>query len=732
MTAGYDMAAHNYLRSRWDDSYAQRLDALDRLVYRSNLLGQDWRITNTGGGNTSSKITGADPLTGDSVEVLWVKGSGGDLRTARRANFASLYMDKLGALRGIYAKMEPRGPKTPAEDRMVGLYTHCTYNLNSRAPSIDTPLHAFVPYRHVDHTHPVACIALATAQDGPALTQAVYGDEVVWIEWQRPGFELGLALQAVCRAHPDAKGAILGGHGLINWADDDKECYQLGLGLMQKAAAFLVARGATTYTFGGVSHCALPEAGRNDKLVALLPWLRGRLSGGGRLIATVDTAAQVMEFVNSTDAERLAELGTSCPDHFLRTKIKPLYVGCDPAVEGAEELKSQLARSLAAYKRDYAAYYEAHKHDDSPPMRPSTPSVVLIPGLGMIAWGKSKSESRVTAEFYKAAIEVMRGAEAVSTYTALPRQEAFDIEYWQLEEAKLRRMPPEKEFSRRIVAVIGAGSGIGKVAATRLLPAGAVVAAMDVEAKAVDAYAQRMLEYIGMGIGVAGTGIAGCGDVIGLGCDITCRTSIWKALSQVVLAYGGLDHAVITAGLFVAPDAAGAVSDAAWDKMYAVNVKGPYLVADEAAAIWEAQQLSGSLVITTSVNAVVPKTGSFAYDTGKAATNHLVRQLACRLAPLVRVNAVAPATVLEGSAMFPRNRVIASLRRYRLPCDDAESTQTLRDRLAEFYAQRSLTKTPVTAADQAEAILLLLGERLGKTTGHVLTVDGGLREAFLR
>ncbi len=726
------MAAHNYLKNRWDDVHAQRLDALDRLVYRSNLLGQDWRITNTGGGNTSSKITETDPLTGDSVDVLWVKGSGGDLRTAGRANFASLYMDKLGALRGIYAQMEPRGPKTPAEDRMVGLYTHCTYNLNGRAPSIDTPLHAFVPYRHVDHTHPVACIALATAQDGPALTQAVYGDEVVWVEWQRPGFELGLALQAVCRTHPGAKGAILGGHGLINWADDDKECYQLGLGLMQKAAAFLVARGATTYTFGGASHSTLPEAGRDDKLVALLPWLRGRLSGGGRLIATVDAAAPVMEFVNSADAERLAELGTSCPDHFLRTKIKPLYVGYDPAVDSVEALKSQLVRSLADYKRDYAAYYEAHKQEGSPPMRPSTPSVVLIPGLGMIAWGKSKSESRVTAEFFKAAIEVMRGAESVSTYTALPRQEAFDIEYWQLEEAKLRRMPPEKEFSRRIVAVIGAGSGIGKVAASRLLPAGAVVAAVDIGAKAVEAFAHRMLEHIGMGIGVAGTGIAGCGDVIGVGCDITCRTSVSKALRQVVLAYGGLDHVVITAGLYVAPDAAGAVSDAAWDKMYAVNVKGPYLVADEAAAIWEAQRLSGSLVVTTSVNAVVPKTGSFAYDTGKAATNHLVRQLACRLAPLVRVNAVAPATVLAGSAMFPRDRVIASLKRYRLPCDEAEQTQVLRDRLAEFYAERSLTKTPVTAADQAEAILLLLGERLGKTTGQVLTVDGGLREAFLR
>ena len=726
------MAAYDYLESRWDDAHAAQLDPLDRLVYRSNLLGADWRITNTAGGNTSSKVFEADPITRRPVEVLWVKGSGGDLRTAGRANFSSLYLDKLHALKEVYAEMEPRGPKTPAEDRMVGLFAHCTYNLNTRAPSIDTPLHAFVPYRHVDHTHPVGCIALATAQDGPALTRAVYGEEVVWVDWQRPGFELGLALQALCAAHPAAKGAILGGHGLINWADDDKQCYELGLRLMRQAATFLDSRGADTYVFGGMHHKAVPEAARNDILAQLLPWLRGKLSTGRRLIGTIDTAAPVMAYVGARDAKRLSELGTSCPDHFLRTKIKPLYVDYDPAGDSLDALKAKLEAGIGAYQRDYAAYYAAHKHSDSPPMRPSMPTVVLIPGLGMVTWGKSKSESRVTAEFYKAAIEVMRGAEAVSTYTAIARQEAFDIEYWRLEEAKLRRMPPEKELSRRIVVVIGAGSGIGRAAAQRMLPEGAVVAALDLSQEAVQAFAQHTLDRIGMGIGVAGTGISGSGDIIGIACDITSRASIRAALRQVLMAYGGLDHVVITAGLFVSPNAEGMVADEAWDAMHRVNVKGPFLVAEEAAAIWRAQQLSGSLVLTTSVNAVVPKAGSPAYDTGKAAANHLVRELACRLAPMIRVNAVAPATVLKGSAMFSRTRVIASLKRYQLPCDASEDTEVLMDRLAAFYADRTLTKAAVTTKDQAEAIFLLAGERLGKTTGQVLTVDGGLRDAFLR
>jgi rhamnulose-1-phosphate aldolase/alcohol dehydrogenase len=717
----------------WDDAKASGLDPVERLVYRSNLLGTDWRITNTGGGNTSSKLTETDPLTGEAVEVLWVKGSGGDLRTAEKKNFASLYQDKLLALQDVYASYDDRGPKTPAEDAMTAMYPHCTFNLNPRAPSIDTPLHSFVPYTHVDHTHPVGCIALATAENGKALTQEVYGDDVIWVDWQRPGFELGLEMQRVCEAHPKAKGIMMGGHGLINWADDDKECYLLSLSLIDRAEDYLQHNGKATYAFGGATYEPLPEEQRDPTLAKVLPWLRGRVSQDKKVIGTIDTGPVVQRFVNGQEAARLAELGTSCPDHFLRTRIKPLFVDWDPQQQDVETLKDNLEAGLAQYRKDYAAYYEAHKEPDSPAMRGSDPTVILIPGIGLIAWGKTKSESRVTAEFYKAAVEVMRGAEAVDTYTALPRQEAFDIEYWALEQAKLERMPPEEELAREIVAIVGAGSGIGEAAAHRLVEENATIAALDVDPDAAEATAADILDTIGMGIGVAGSGISNCGDVVGIGCDVTDRTSIQAALDQVMLAYGGLDHVVITAGLYASGGPDGRIAEAVWDQTFAVNTKGAYLVADEAARRWEAQGLDGSMVITTSVNGVVPKAGSFAYDTSKAATNHLVRELAVGLAPAIRVNGLAPATVVEGSSMFPRERVMNSLEKYGLDYDDGESTEALRERLAQFYAERTLTNAPIRMKDQAEAIFMLVSDdRLGKTTGQILTVDGGLKEAFLR
>ena len=721
-----------HVENCWEDEVADGLDPVGRLVYRSNLLGRDWRITNTGGGNTSSKIIETDPLTGEPVEVLWVKGSGGDLRTSKKANFASLYQQKLLALQAVYAAMENRGPKTEAEDAMVAMYTHCTFNLNPRACSIDTPLHSFIPHKIVDHTHPVACIAIATAKDGAALTREIYGDEVVWVDWQRPGFELGLMMQEVCRRHPQARGVMLGGHGLINWADDDKACYLLSLSLIEKAAAYLAGHDLGADAFGGAKYPSFPPGEREDKLAILLPWLRGRVSHDKRFIGTVQTDDATMAFVNANDADRLAELGTSCPDHFVRTKIKPLYVDFDPRNDGYDDLQRKLDAGLEGYRRDYAAYYEQHKLPDSPPMRVANPTVVLIPGLGMITWGKNKSESRVTAEFYNAAVGVIRGAEAVSDYTAIAKREAFDIEYWRLEEAKLRRRPPEKELSRQIVAVFGAGSGIGRAVVRRLVAEGATVAALDLNEAAAQATAQEILDEIGMGIGVAGSGISGCGDVIGLGVDITDRESVSDAFDRVMRAFGGLDSVVVTAGRYVAPDADGYVPDIAWDETFAVNVFGAYLVADEAARRWRAQALPGSLILTTSVNAAVPKRGSFAYDTSKAAANHLVRELAIELAPLVRVNGVAPATVVEGSSMFPRDRVIASLSKYNLPYDEAEDTETLRQRLAAFYAGRTLLQRPITPADQAEAVFLLVSGRLGKTTGQILTVDGGLTDAFLR
>ena len=728
----FDQSNFQYVTYGWDDEYANHLDSVARLVYRSNLLGADGRITNTGGGNTSAKITALDPLTGEPVDVLWVKGSGGDLRTAKRENFSSLYMNKLHSLQAHYHHAPERGPKTAIEDAMVGLYNHCTFNLNPRPSSIDTPLHAFVPAKQIDHMHPNAVIALAAAKNSAQLTREIYGDDVIWTAWQRPGFDLGLKLEQVCRDHPQAKGVILGSHGLINWADDDKACYELTLDLIERAARFIAARDRGEQTFGGAQYVALNEPRRHAIFAEILPWLRGQISQTKRFVGTVQDDAAILRFVNSHDAPRLAELGTSCPDHFLRTKIKPLYVAWNPQTEDVAALQAALLAGLAQYRQDYAAYYEQHKHADSPAMRDPNPTVMLIPGLGMIAWGKDKSESRVTAEFYNCAIEVMRGAEAIDEYTALPLQEAFDIEYWLLEEAKLQRMPAEKELARQIIAVVGGGSGIGRELALRLVKEGAHVVCVDRDEAAANATAQAITDQYGVGIGVAGSGISACGPAIGLCADITERASIRAMFEQVAVAYGGLDGVAVTAGIFVSPDTAGRIRDEQWAQTFAINVTGLYLVADEAAMVWRTQGLPANLVLTTSVNAAVAKKGSLAYDTSKAAANHLVRELAIELAPLVRVNGVAPATVVQGSAMFPRDRVIASLAKYNIAYADDEPTETLTDKLSHFYANRTLLKRPITPANQAEALFLLLSDRLQQTTGQIISVDGGLHEAFLR
>lgn len=716
----------------WDDDDLQGLDGVERLRYRSNKLGSDQRITNTGGGNTSSKLMMEDPLTGDEVEVLWVKGSGGDLRTSTRANFASLYMDRLRQLKEIYDRAAEKGPKTAIEDAMVGYYPHTVFNLNPRASSIDTPLHAFVPYKHVDHTHPNAVIAIAACKDQERLTEEIYGDAVRWVPWQRPGFDLGLVMEAVCREHPQTQGIVMGQHGLINWADDDKACYELSLELIEQAARAIEAHDRGAETFGGQKVEALPLQEREELLVALLPRLRGMVSQQNKFIGTVQSDANILRFVNSHDAPRLAALGTSCPDHFLRTKIKPLYVDWHPQQEDLAALLAKLEEGLARYREDYTAYYEACKHPDSPPMRDPNPTVILIPGVGMIAWGKNKSESRVTAEFYNAAVEVMRGAEAISEYIALPRQEAFDIEYWLLEEAKLQRMPPEKELARHVVVVVGAGSGIGKATAHRVAREGAHVVCADLDGAAAQATAGELTAIYGVGIGVAGSGISGAGPAIGLPVNIADRHSVRQMFNQTLLAYGGIDNVIVTAGVFVPPDKDGQIPDEKWAQTFAVNVTGAYIVAGEAHKIWQAQGLPGTLVLTTSVNAAVAKKGSLAYDASKAAANHLVRELAIELAPLVRVNGLAPATVVEGSSMFPRERVISSLVKYDIPYNESEETDSLRQKLANFYAQRTLTKAPVLPEDQAEVAYLLSSSNFAKTTGQIISVDGGLHEAFLR
>jgi rhamnulose-1-phosphate aldolase/alcohol dehydrogenase len=722
----------DHVKYLWQDEVADQLGAVDRLVYRSNKLGEDLTLTNTGGGNTSSKLEERDPLTSEPVEVLWIKGSGGDLRTTTRDGLASLYLDKVRAMKAMYLRSPDRGPKTKVEDEMYPMYGHCVFGLNPRACSIDTPLHTLVPYKHVDHLHPNAVIAIAASVNQRKLTGEIYGEDALYVPWQRPGFDIGLRIEDAIKANPRARGCVLGHHGMSAWANGDRECYETSLGLIDRAAGFIAARDRGDQTFGGMRHRALTEVDRTRILVEILPCLRGKVSVYQRLVATVQEDARMLRFVCSVDGPRLSALGTSCPDHFLRTKIKPLFIDWNPDGGDVGALKEQLAAGLEQYRKDYVAYYTRCKRSDSPAMRDPNPTVVLIPGVGMIAWGKNKSESRITAEFYNCAIEVMRGAEAIDRYEAMDEQEAFDIEYWSLEEAKLRRMPPEKELDRRIIVVVGAGNGIGKSLALRVAKDGAHVVCVDRDETAAQATAREIIARYGEGIGVAGTGISSCGPAISLGCDITDRNSVQDMLGSTVIAYGGLDGVAITAGVFAAPDPAGRNTDEQWRLSFDVNVLGSYIVADEAGKILRRQGLPSSVVLTTSANAVVAKKGSLAYDTSKAAANHLVRELAIELAPLVRVNAVAPAAVVHGSTMFPRERVIASLTKYGIAFTEDASTEELREKLAAFYAARTLTREPIEPVDQAEALYLFLTQRLAKTTGHVLPVDGGLPDGFLR
>ena len=722
----------SFVRRTWNDADAAQLDPVGLLVYRSNRLGDYQRVTNTGGGNTSSKIVEKDALTGKSERVLWVKGSGGDLRTAGREFFSSLSLEKLEQLKAVYAARTPKGIKTQAEDDMVDLYRHCTWNLNPRATSIDTPLHAFVPRAHVDHTHPNALIAIAACVRGEDAMREVFGTQLRWLPWMRPGFELGLALEKLCKDFPDADGAIMGQHGLINWSDEPRACYDLTLSLISRAAEYLAAHDNGAQTFGGERSAPVADDARRSLLVKFLPFLRGKVSTRRRMVGTVQHDDAMLSFVSSADATRLAELGTSCPDHFLRTKIKPLFLDFDPNRESFDALCQKTEAGLAQYVKDYAAYHDACRHADSPAMRAPEPTVILVPGVGMVAWGSSKSESRTTAEFYRCAVEVMKGAESIGGYRALPRQEAFDIEYWRLEEAKLQRMPKPKPLAGHVSVIVGAGSGIGRVTASSFTADDAFVACVDLDAKAAESAAKDLEKSVGTGIGVAGSGISACGPAIALQCDATDRAAVRSMLDEVVIAYGGIDELVVTAGLFPTPGADGKTSDTDFMRAMQVNVLAPAVLVEEAATTMCAQKLACSAVVTTSVNAVVAKKGSSAYDASKAAANHLVRSLAVTFAPFVRVNAVAPATVIEGSTMFPRPRVIASLRKYAIPFEESMSDAQLVECLGRFYAERTLLKTTITPRDQAAAIRFLAGPESSRTTGQVLHVDGGLADAFVR
>ena len=732
-----------YLKDLWDEEPAQKIsqDPLDLLRYRSNLLGADLRITNFGGGNTSSKFELPDPFTRKPVRVLAVKGSGGDLGSSSKEGFALLYLDRLEQLQTIY-----RGEAH--EDEMVSYYPLAAFGMNRVAPSIDTPLHAFLPFPHVDHLHPDWAIALAASANGREKLEEFnrcYHHSLIWLPWQRPGFELGLMLKQAVSGNPDCDGIILGGHGLFTWGETQRQCYLNSIKMIDDLGEFILdhQKQLGERLFGGERYSHRTDA----EIVAasILPFVRGKLGAKHRAISHFNGTPDVLQFVNSADAAELAKLGTSCPDHFVRTKICPLYIDWNPEKEDLETLKEKIGKGTESYRQDYTKYYRSLARPDSPPLRDPSPTVVLIPGLGMFTFAKEKKEARITGEFYVNAIHVMAGATALGrglpapktypqarllenskhftsfhNYVALPRLEAFRIEYWALEEAKLRRMPPEKEFSRKIFLVVGGGSGIGQATALKLAERGAHLMVADLEERAALSTAERAASL-------------GSKDaVVSCGVNLAQRESIANAIRETVLRFGGIDGVVNTAAIFAPPDPTGYLPDETWRLTFDINITGNYLLADETRKVMVEQDLPACIILTSSANAVVPKHGSEAYDVSKSAVSHLVRELAVGLAPLIRVNGISPATVVAGSSMFPRDRVISSLSKYEIPFNETESTEELRNILAEFYARRTLTELPIRPEDCAEAICWLAGDRSAKTTGHLIPVDGGLPESFLR
>ncbi|MDE1163397.1 MAG: bifunctional rhamnulose-1-phosphate aldolase/short-chain dehydrogenase [Acidobacteriaceae bacterium] len=738
MQQGNNTGQLKFLEDRWDDAVAAKLDAPELLRYRSNLLGSDLRITNFGGGNTSSKLETIDPVSQQPVKVLWVKGSGGDLGSIKRAGFATLYLDRL-------LQLEKQYKGVAEEDGMVALYPLVTFNNNPTAASIDTPLHGFLPFEHVDHLHPDWAIALAASANGKAKMEEFnkeFGHKLAWLPWQRPGFELGMMLRRIVEETPGCDGVVLGGHGLFTWGDTQRECYLNTITIIDQLGQFIERHSLREghKSFGGAK--AETRTDRSEIAAALMPVLRGAVSRKQRWIGSFSDTEQVLRFVNSDHAEPLAHLGTSCPDHFIRTKIRPMFLKWNPSGDAAE-LASIVETALETYRAEYAQYYTRHALPESPAQRDASPTVVLVPGVGMFTFGKNKTEARLTGEFYINAIGVMEGAGALGggvkcedvpqagpaasadqftvfeNYVALPPSEAFRIEYWALEEAKIRRQPPEKQLSRKIALIVGGGSGIGREVALLAAERGAHVVVADRDV----AGAERVAEEC--------KAIAGKEAVAFTSIDITKREAIREALAATVKAFGGLDIVVNTAAIFPSSPS-GVISDDQWGLTLDINVTSNFRLAEECNTLLKKQGVPATLVLTSSANAVVPKRGSEAYDVSKAALSHLVRELAVGMAPLVRVNGISPATVVKGSTMFPRDRVKASLAKYNIPFAESASDDDLRDALAEFYAQRTLTHVPIDPKDNAEAILFLAGPLSRCTTGHLIPVDGGLIEAFLR
>jgi rhamnulose-1-phosphate aldolase/alcohol dehydrogenase len=689
----------------WDEAKASALagDEVALLVYRSNLLGADLRITNYGGGNTSCKTTGKDPLTGDEAEVMWVKGSGGDLGTLTKHGLAALYLDRLKNLKNIY-----RGLKH--EDEMVELFNHCIFDLQSKAPSIDTPLHGFLPFKHIDHLHPDAVIAIAAAKDGKKITKEIFDDTITWIDWQRPGFDLGLKLKKAVEENPGIRGIILGSHGLFTWGETSHQCYLNSLEVIERSANYIESK--KTIAFGGTKINSLQKGSRLAQAAALAPILRGYCSSQTKMIGHFTDDEKVQEFVNSKDLDRLAPMGTSCPDHFLRTKISPLVLKLDPKedLSNIKQLKEKLEKQFQSYREQYRQYYDQHRHPNSPAMRDANPVVILYPGVGMFTFAKDKATARVAAEFYINTINVMLGAEAISEYTAIPRQEAFDIEYWLLEEAKLQRTPKQKPLSGRIAMVTGSAGGIGKAIAKKLAAEGACVIINDINEQRLEEATEEFQKQFGRDVFISSL------------LDVTNPEMIKQTFQNAILAFGGIDIVVNNAGLSISKPVDGH-SENDWDLLYDVLVKGQFLVTQQSAEIMRRQGFGGDIINIVSKNALVSGPNNAGYGSAKAAQLHLSRLNAAEFGEdKIRVNVINPDAVIAGSNIWSGGWAEGRAKAYGIKVEE----------LPEYYAKRTLLNEVIEPEDIANACFVFVSGLLNKSTGNMLNVDGGIPNAFPR
>ncbi|MDF2433789.1 MAG: hypothetical protein JWP44_3420 [Mucilaginibacter sp.] len=697
-----------YVSYLWDDEKAAELagDEVALLIYRSNLLGADLRLTNYGGGNTSCKVMAKDPLTGADVEVMWVKGSGGDLGTLKKSGLAALYVDRLRSITNVY-----RG--VAYEDEMVELFNHCIFDLSSKAPSIDTPLHGFLPFKHIDHLHPDAAIAIAAAKDGKQITADLFNGTIGWVEWQRPGFDLGLKLKECLEQNPGIRGIMLGSHGLFTWGDTAYESYINTLQVVEQCGEYLEQNyGKKGPVFGGQKMSSQDDTTRKNQAVELAPILRGFCSEKTRMVGHFTDDSRVMEFINSNDLEWLAPMGTSCPDHFLRTKISPLALSlsADDDLSNTKSVKEKLAPAFEAYRKMYAEYYEGCKHPNSPPMRDANPVVILYPGIGMFTFAKDKQTARVAAEFYINAINVMKGAEAISAYTALPRQEAFNIEYWLLEEAKLQRMPKPKTLSGRIALVTGSAGGIGKAIAKKFADEGACVVINDNDETRLSNAKEDFTKQYGKDIYVAAL------------MDVTNKATIDGAFRAGVLAFGGIDIVVNCAGLSISKPLE-EHTEKDWDLLYDVLVKGQFLITQAGAEIMRKQDIGGDVLNIVSKNALVSGPNNAGYGSAKAAQLHLSRLNAAELGKdNIRVNVVNPDAVISDSKIWAGDWAAGRAKAYGVTIEE----------LPAYYAKRTLLNEVILPEDIANACMVFVSGMLNKSTGNILNVDGGVAAAFVR